>query len=133
MRKITAEKLKEIEKKEARLQAEREAVLREAKDEEERFKQLESMVDNHSPFKKPSDLVVALVEHYNLKPGALFKIADSDKRGRKKIVHMTAQLRDKVKKIDKARDYDNIEDLARRCGVSPAQAKGTLEGKYDHL
>lgn len=122
-------KLKDLEKAEAKLARQKKELLAAKKDMEAREKKLEALV-KESGFKTPKELVEALVEKYNIRLGA--KRGPKPGSGKRRTrTRMTAALRDDIKK--EIKEGKSMNAIAKERGISYVVIAKVKKGEYDKL
>lgn len=124
------DRLKQIEDNEQALAEERKALQQALEKEKKREAKLEKLVDN-SGYDTPRELVLALIEKYNLRIAGRRAAATKTAGKRRKRTTVTAELRDDIKA--KVEAVGSMNAVAKEIGISYAVVSKIWNGQYDHL
>ena len=123
-------RLKQIENSEQALAEERKALQQALEKEKKRDAKLQKLVET-SGFDSPRELVMALIEKYNLRVSGRHAAATKSGAKRRKRTTVTAELRDEIKQ--KVEEVGSMNSVAKEIGISYAVVSKIWNGQYDHL
>lgn len=142
MNKIKMNEIKELEKQAARIAKKKARLEQQLAAEKEQAKWYDEVL-KESGYKRPRDLIKALMAHFGIRtvslaskkrgPGRPRKAAAAKtaKAGKRKRTKVTAALRDEIKKV--LADGQSKNAIAKKYGISYIVIKKIADGGYDKL